>query len=85
MWVCGDHLDGHHLPEVEVNSPQRRNAKKPKQHGAHIIIMSVSAEQLDQTCFNLNRISGVIGKRMWTGWFPVECLIPFSTYCSRGN
>ena len=53
--------DGH------VNSPDRKNPKKPKQQAAHSMILSWETGRADHTCRRTHNTDGVIGKRFGLG------------------
>lgn len=57
--------------KLNTNSPDRRNAKKPRQQAAHKIRLSWHWGSCERTSLILTSISGVIGNRAW-GFIPEE-------------
>ena len=77
--------DDNAVCEGQVNSPARREQKKPRQKAAQSINLSWANGLLDQTACILRRSSGVIGRRLARGLSTPLHRRPFSTYSSCGN
>ena len=78
MWTAGSNC----ARDGTVNSPARRNPKKPTQHAAQSIAASRSAARGDQCLFSVDSISGVMGRRGYRLTSPCVRLIPRSTSLS---